>query len=70
MEQEILNLKQELEKLKKEKQKVEDLLIKFDEEVNRQFHLIESIKKYCMKTHMTIDEYEKLIELTGDENGQ
>ena len=23
-----------------------------------------------MKTHMTINEYEKLIELTGDENGQ
>lgn len=65
----MLNLKQELKKLKKEKQKVEDLLIKFDEEVNRQFHLIESIKNYCMKTNMTIEEYEKLIELTGDENG-
>ena len=69
MEKEV-NLNQKLKNLEKEKQKVEELLIKFDEEVNRQFHLIESIKKYCMKTHMTINEYEKLIELTGDENGQ
>lgn len=68
MEREILNLKQELKKLKKEKQKIEDLLIKFDEEVNRQFHLIESIKKYCMKTHMTIEEYEELIKMVGEKN--
>lgn len=65
MEKEV-NLNQKLKNLEKEKQKVEELLIKFDEEVNRQFHLIESIKKYCMKTHMTIEEYEELIKMVGE----
>ena len=61
-----MNLNQKLKKLEKEKQKVEELLIKFDNEVNRQFHLIESIKKYCMKTHMTIEEYETLVRMVGE----
>ena len=63
-----MNLNQKLKNLEKEKQKVEELLIKFDEEVNRQFHLIESIKKYCMKTHMTIEEYEELIKMVGEKS--
>ena len=67
MEKEV-NLNQKLKNLEKEKQKVEELLIKFDEEVNRQFHLIESIKKYCMKTHMTIEEYEELIKMVGEKS--
>ena len=44
---------------------IEKILIKFENEINRQSMIIEKTKKYCMKTHMTIEEYEKLLEIIG-----
>ena len=34
---------------------IEKILIKFENEINRQSMIIEKTKKYCMKTHMTIE---------------
>lgn len=52
----------------KNQKEMEELLIKYDKDLNKKHHLIQAIKKYCMKTHMTIEEYEELIKMVGKEN--
>lgn len=67
MENQILTLEKSIHKLKNEIDGLTDIIMRFDKEINRQFRLINKIKDYCLKTNMTVEEYEKLIEMISED---
>lgn len=54
---------EKLIKLDRNLNKTESILTQYDKELNRYHKLIKRIKHYCLKTNMTIEEYENLIKL-------
>ena len=62
----LRKMQKELLEVDKNLNEIEKILTKYDQRVQKQYILIKQIKEYCMKTHMTIEEYEKLIGMIGD----
>ena len=62
----VAKLEQVVVKLKKEVSQITEIVERFDKEVNRQYKLLQDVKAYCLKTNMTIEEYEKLAEMIGE----
>ena len=62
-EEAIAILEKAVSRLNKEVKELTSIVERFDKEVNRQYQVIQDIKAYCMKTHMTIEEYENLVKL-------
>ena len=57
----LRKIQKELLEVDKNLNEIEKILTKYDQKVQKQFELINKLKEYCMKSHMTIEEYEKLI---------
>lgn len=62
----LRKIQRELLEVDKNLNKIEEILTEYDQEVQKQYELKKQLKEYCMKSHMTIEEYEKLTKMIGD----
>ena len=66
MFEELRELEKKLIETQKELKDTKEMLNKFDNEVNKYHNVLQNVKRYCLKTHMTIEEYNKLVKMIGE----